>query len=371
MRTFNDIYNNIQSNFSPQPRSIIDLGIILSKLYEVLKSDKYSEYNPFELNSSSFSTDRTTIERLIYELENAKSDNRIHTVSSEAIERLIADVKTLEINVKNPNTDSSNSNMFDFTYLKGQLLYLIDISREGLVLNKKQKIIDTLEKLDNKTERINYLNSTLLEIAQNKNFWDKNQFEHITKFLELEISKWEKYIEPTEGIDFKSPSELHKFIVKLISERLIHNIRYLEGYKVFWRDESSSLTPKKETEIQHFIKSILKPYCDTQKIKIHRESAIANGQIDMTFTYLNHSVCLEIKKAQHQDILKAVNSQLTEYMIGEETEYGIYMVLWYKTESGYQFPKAHNNVDDLICSIEIESDTLKYEIIGVDCSKPN
>lgn len=371
MTTFNDIYNSIRTDFAPQPRSLPDLGVILSKIYEVLKSDKYSDYSPFDLNNSVFDTDKTTIERLIKELINIKTkSDGAFIVNSEGIERTIADIKTLEINTLNPNTNSKDSQMFDFSYLKSQLLYLIDIARQGLNFTRKKIIIDNLKNLKGKNSKINYLNSTLLTIKQNQNLWDKFQYDTISKFIELELNKWEKFIDKKESLNFSSSNELHKFIVKLINERLVHNIRYLEGYKVFWRDESCFEKPKKETEIQHFIKSVLKPYCDEYNIKIHRESTIANGQIDMTFTFLNYSVCLEIKKAQHQDILTAINTQLSEYMIGEETENGIYMILWYKSSDGYKFPKKHKGIEELISKIKIESDELKFEIIGVDCSKP-
>lgn len=371
MKTFNDIYNSIKTDFTPQPSSIPDLAIILAKIYEALKSDKYSEFSPFNIDNSVIDTDKTTIERLIKELKetNTKGEDSFF-VNSEGIERTIVDIKTLEINILNPSTNSSDSKMFDFSQLKAQLLYLIEVARQGLTFTKKKIIIDNLANLKGKNAKINYLNSTLLSIRQNQNLWDKFQYDNISKFIELELNKWEKFIDEKENLNFSSANELHKFIVKLINEKLFHNIRYLEGYKIFWRDESCFKEPKKETEIQHFIKSILKPYCDDNNIKIHRESTIANGQIDMTFTFLNYSVCLEIKKAQHNDILNAINTQLSEYMIGEETENGIYMILWYKSSNGYEFPKKYNDIVELISKIKIESDILKYEIIGVDCSKP-
>ena len=371
MRTFNDIYNSIKPDFVPQPRSIIDLGIILSKIYEVLKSEKYIEYSPFDVNDHPFVSDRTTIERLIKELSEIKTlDKGFYMVSSEGIERVISSTKTLEINTLNPNTDSNDSKMYDFIFLRGQLLYLIDVCREGLIFTKKKIILDNVNKLNGKNEKINYLNTTLLSIKQNENLWDKVQFKSITDFLELEVKKWELFKDDQSEPEFKSTYELHNYVVNLIKEKLIHNIRYQEGYRVFWRDEQSLTKPKKEIEIQPFIKSILKPYCDAKNIKIHRESTVANGYIDMTFTYLGFSVCLEIKKAQHQDILTAINSQLSEYMIGEETDYGIYMILWYKSINGYDLPKKFNSFEELTNKIEIESDTLKYEIVGLDCTKP-
>ncbi len=50
MKTFDNIYNSIKPDFATQPRSLSDLSIIMSKIYEVLRCDKYSEFSPFDFN---------------------------------------------------------------------------------------------------------------------------------------------------------------------------------------------------------------------------------------------------------------------------------------------------------------------------------
>jgi hypothetical protein len=90
----------------------------------------------------------------------------------------------------------------------------------------------------------------------------------------------------------------------------------------------------------------------------------------MTFIHLDYTVCLEIKKAQHNNVITAINTQLTEYMIGEETEFGIYLILWYKTPSGYKEPKGFNTLEELIENIKISRKDLNYKIVGIDCSRP-
>ena len=59
----------------------------------------------------------------------------------------------------------------------------------------------------------------------------------------------------------------------------------------------------------------------------------------MTFTYLDLDVCMEIKKAQHPDVDKAMNKQLVAYMQAERTTAGIYLVLWYKSAGGISLPR--------------------------------
>ena len=141
-------------------------------------------------------------------------------------------------------------------------------------------------------------------------------------------------------------------------------------YRVFWRDEKCIESPKHEPEIHHYIKSILKPYCELRNIKISRENVVANGRIDLSFVYLNYTVCLEVKKGDHQDIESALKTQLTEYMKGERTNYGIYMVLWYKNNQGYDSPAKYKRLKSLLENIEVPDNNLIYNIQGIDCNRP-
>ena len=40
-------------------------------------------------------------------------------------------------------------------------------------------------------------------------------------------------------------------------------------------------------------------------------------------------------------------------MIGEETIYGIYLILWYISDDGYKHPTKFKSVDEQISKIEI------------------
>ncbi|VXD19577.1 hypothetical protein [Marinoscillum sp. 108] len=372
MKSFGEIYTSISSNFEPQNRTLSEIGIILTKAYSVYKHPKFERFSPFTPGNQTEELNRTTVERLTWEIQQIKTnDNGKYIVASEGIERAIADIQTLNVYSLNPNDAEHFESIFNSAKMDANLKYLIEISRQGLLFTHQKNIQEHLKELPDKEAKLNYLNNTLFSLKQNVKLWDKKLYETLTAFLDVEVQKWEKFTESKESqVEFKSADQLHDFIVKLIKERLSHNIRYLEGYRVFWRDEPCQTQPKKENEIQPYIKSILKPYCDELGIRIVRENSVANGKIDITFSYLNFTICLEIKKAHHQDILTAINTQLTEYMIGEETQYGIYLILWYKSESGYNKPTSHVNIEELIGHIEIERDDYKYQIIGLDCTKP-
>lgn len=363
MKEINELYNTLKPDFSPQSRSLSDLALILSKAYILYKKKEYFQF----ARKNSF-IDKTTIERLISELNSIKLDNLDNFfLESEGIELSILTIRTLELN------SSYNSNELEdnFIMLKTHILYLIQIARQSLIQIKQKKITNKISNLKNNNQRINYLNSLVIEMKQYQKMYDNIQYSSLVDFIQLELEKWNLTIEEkNDQPSFKSELEFQNYIIKLINEKLSHNIIYLEGYRNFWRDEKCIETPKKENEIQPFIKTILKPYCDNIGIKIHRESSVSNGRIDMTFTYFNYNICLEVKKAHHNDVLKAVNTQLPEYMRGEETDFGIYLILWYKSNKGFEEPKTYKKVGDLISDIVIENKDYKINIIGIDCSKP-
>jgi hypothetical protein len=231
MNKFDDIYNSIKPNFAPQNRSIYEIGIILSKFYKVLNSEKISSFKPFESRDSVYDINRTTIEKLIQELTEIKIKDGTYTVKSEAVEKAISDIRTLEIFSINPNT-TEDSREINSGYLKGNLRYLIEVAREGLIFTKRKIITDNLNQFNSNNEKLNYLNKTLISIKQNKSLWDQIQFSEIVEFIELEKGKWQNI--NTENTNaFSSSQELFNFIIGLIESKLNHNIRYSDGYKIF------------------------------------------------------------------------------------------------------------------------------------------
>ena len=191
------------------------------------------------------------------------------------------------------------------------------------------------------------------------------------EFLELEFQKWNNHIEGENHKSFHSNEDLLSFLNEIIEGELIFNINFQEGYRVFWSDEKCVKEIKNEPEVQHYLKTILEPHCKKNSVKIHREAASANGQIDMTFTYLDYSVCLEVKKAHHADIERAVSNQLITYMNSEKTKFGIYLILWFKSNSRYNKPTKYDNIEQLNVVVK-QSIPSNYNISvkTIDCSKP-
>lgn len=372
MKTFGKILSSLKSNFEPQNRTLKDISVILSKAYTVSKHPKFDQLPPLAPNNLSLYIDRTTIERLIWETQRSLTteDDEYYIMASEGIERAIANIQTLNVYSMNPEPGSHIDPIQYSAKMEANLRYLVYVARQGLLFTHQKKIQDKLSQLNEKHLKLNYLHKKIINLKQNEKLWDSELFNSINKYLELETSKWEQFLKEDKKNTFQTQEQLYEFIITLIQDKLEHNIQYLEGYRVFWRDENCQNEPKKENEIHHYLKSILKPYCDEHGIKIIRENVIANGKIDMTFTYLDFTICLEVKKAYHSDILTGINKQLSEYMIGEETLFGIYLILWYKSPNGFNKPTKYLSLDELISKIEINRDDFQYRVLGINCSKP-
>lgn len=373
--TFDEIYNSIKDNFSPQPRSLLELGVILEKASELQQHERYSDLIDFENYKIALAKSKITVARLLQEIKNLNSDLRgEYYAQSEGVERAIAQLKTYHILSYAPPPENP-----EFTYLKisgainGLINYLVDTIRLGVMLTKKKIILDKVDSINSKREKLNYLRTLKINIKQYKETTDKDEYERLNEFISLEIEKWEVFEEAeTDSLFFKCGNDLFDFINKIINERLLHNVKFDDGYKVFWRDIKCLNEPKSEEEIQPYIKSMLNFDCEAKGIKITRENIAANGRIDMSFSYLNHTVCVEIKKANHSNIEHAIETQLTEYMHGEKSSFGILIVLWFKSKNGFEFPTTYNTLEQLIEKLNenIPANKYIYSIIGIDCTKP-
>lgn len=372
MKSFNDIFDSLDENFKPQSRTLIDLGILLSKAYTVLGNEKFMDFSRFQKNNSILNTQNHIIKGLIKELGEVDDENSsIYMVKSEGIERFINDIKTLELESEKPSIEDSFMKSFNFGELKAQLLYIVYSSREGLIRLKKKIILNQIAELENKDERLEYLDTLIAKMRKHDDFYDEVQYTSMIKFINCELTKWQRVVE--NSIDFKSFSsneELHDFVVDLIRTKLVPKVRNEKGFLKFWRDKEMK-SQTKENEIYPYIKSILEPHCYQRNISICSENVVANARIDLTFTSSAYKVCMEIKKAHHKDAVEAINTHFTDYMDSQGSEYGIFLLLWYKCESYFEKPKNYHDLDEMIGDIVIDSDHLQYQILGMECTKPN
>jgi internalin A len=172
----------------------------------------------------------------------------------------------------------------------------------------------------------------------------------------------------------ESESDLKNMILLIIDNVLMKEITLKDGYIAFWRDMACK-NPKNETEFQPYISNALDNFCKVKGINLSREVREAAGSVDILFSHTNKDnkvlkVCLEIKKAHHQNVDIAIKTQLPLYMTSAETEAGIYMVIWFKHKS-FILPKNYNSEDELLEKIEQNNpDNDKISVRILNCCKP-
>lgn len=372
MKSFDDIVNSIHEDFKPQSRTLIDLGILLSKAYAVLGNEKFNQYTRFQKNNSVLHTQNQIIKGLINELGEVDIDNSCtYKVKSEGIERFIKDIKSLELESQKADIEEAFMKTFNFGELKAQLLYLVYTSREGLIRLKKKMVLSRIADLDDKDDRLDYLDSLITQMKKNNNHYDEVQYTSLIKFIDCELTKWQQVVENSSNFkSFSSNQELHDFMVEMLRNKLEPSIRKEGGFLNFWRDKDMK-SQTKENEFYPYIKSILEPHCNNKNINIENENVVANGRIDLTFSSGSYKVCLEIKKAHRKDAVESVNTHFTDYMQQQRAEYGIYLLLWFKCENNFEKPLNYHDLNDMIADIIIESDDKQYQILGMECTKPN
>lgn len=157
------------------------------------------------------------------------------------------------------------------------------------------------------------------------------------------------------GEVLETDRDLKNFILDLMYSVLEKEIYFKDGFMNFWRDAEFK-NPKNEIEIQPYISNTLDNFCKVRGINLSREVREANGSVDVIFSYTSKyneilKVCVEIKKAHHQDVVTAINTQLPLYMKSADTNSAIYLVVWYK-HLHYDFPKKFKTEKGLVKAIE-------------------
>ena len=265
----------------------------------------------------------------------------------------------------------------DSNYQKIIIGYSIKIATDRLETDK----VDTeilLSRLSNlETEKNTRVDKDLLgaeEIASRntKEFiegfcrvrgWLMKESEVIDNFIDENYNEILKRVNPEKLIE--SNLDLKDKIKSYLINSIKHDIELDGGFRYLWKQEK----PLIEIDSQPFLKILLNKYCETLDVFIARENKTANGQVDFTIAQNNNKVCIEVKNAHHQNIIKSIHTQLPKYMEGEKTNFGLYVVLWFKSNDGFPFPEKYSSVEDL----EKELYKVKpknIEVVIINCSKP-
>ena len=100
-------------------------------------------------------------------------------------------------------------------------------------------------------------------------------------------------------------------------------------------------------------------YCDANDIDLSRESNCGIGALDFKLSQGNHAkIAIEIKYSSNPKLNSGYMKQLPAYVMGEQAQYGILLILWNRTQD-------KNKIDN-ISKIAVEKRSTNNKIIIVN-----
>jgi hypothetical protein len=371
MEDFTTLHTTLNQE-QPPSRSLRALQTLLAKAYELANNHWFSDTRLFNSPADSpLQVSRTTVERLLLAVDQLAPSSFTYQLTSKNVEQILDDLHTAETLIAHAPSGSEHLLRLQLAgMLAAQLRRLTDLVRHGLLMLSQRAVQEALAQLPDDARRVRYLKQLLLAYQQRADQYDQPFYQDFRKFLKLEKKQWQLALTAPAAPQFTTTEELQRFIVELLGTVVEHRVRYHDGYKNFWRDEQCT-QDKKEEEVQQYLHALLEPPCRQRGVQLHRETAAAGGFVDMTFTYLSLTVCLEIKKAQHAGVEYALNTQLVAYMQAANTQAGIYLVLWLRPPvskaqaARYASPAA-------LADYLVRLATPNYQVATyvLDCTKP-
>ncbi|RXJ94793.1 hypothetical protein CRV00_05535 [Malaciobacter molluscorum] len=158
------------------------------------------------------------------------------------------------------------------------------------------------------------------------------------------------------------------FCYKLLVLTIKKSIEFNDLEKYLWDNGKPAFEPKAQILLFNYVKD----FAEFKGVKMIREASAASGNVDFYFhyTYNNKSLstCVELKNAQHKDILHGIEVQLPLYMKSIGGRRGIFLVLWYKSEN-FTDPKKYNSISELEKDLKKKiPNNMDIKILTIDCT---
>lgn len=129
------------------------------------------------------------------------------------------------------------------------------------------------------------------------------------------------------------------------------DIRRHGAERLIWqKSNDKSFQPSNEPEISRFVASFLSVYGSLRNFDVVCESIAGTGNLDIYVIAPLETgigkIAIEAKKAESDDLVHGLETQLPVYMQRIGTSHGIYLVYWLKSPS-YPYPTKHNSFAEL------------------------
>jgi hypothetical protein len=128
------------------------------------------------------------------------------------------------------------------------------------------------------------------------------------------------------------------------------DIRRHGAERLFWKKKDERAHPLDEPDVSRGVASFLSVYGALKNFDVTCEAIAGTGNMDF---YISapvadsiRKIVIEAKKAESNDLINGFQFQLPAYMQRIGTDYGIYLVYWFKSQD-YHFPLSHNTYTEL------------------------
>ena len=162
------------------------------------------------------------------------------------------------------------------------------------------------------------------------------------------------------------------FCYKLLELTIKKSIEFSGLYKSLWKNENDNKVPVSEPEAQEVLYNQIKDIAEIKGIKVMREPVASDGSLDFHFHYtkndISMNVCVELKNAHHNLLAHGINTQLPLYIKDVGRKEGIFLVLWYKTDS-FTKPTTYASIQELEdCLMKEVPKKLTIKPLIIDCT---
>lgn len=197
-------------------------------------------------------------------------------------------------------------------------------------------------------QKLLYQSLTLLD---SRNAFEEAIIEYLGDDLWQHISG---LVREKENEDIETESDLHKVVMEVIIDVVKHHIENRYWIQPFWDDArifnrdgtkfNIPKQPKKEPSIQPTLYLLLYISLNPFGIHVERETNEGVGLLDFKCLFTTKErrplkVLIEFKLAHHGDIENGLHKQLPKYLKANKSNYGAFVVMWFKDEQGKFFSK--------------------------------
>ncbi len=111
-------------------------------------------------------------------------------------------------------------------------------------------------------------------------------------------------------------------------------------FVAFWNSLSKKdleALPKKENDIHPTLLGLIQDECLVKGLEISHEGMAGSGSLDFYISgFIKNTgmkgVCVEVKRAHSSKLEKGIEEQLPNYMKYKGSDFGFYLILWFKGE---------------------------------------